>query len=285
VASHVLEIDSLVVDYGRLVALNGVSLRFTEGVTGLLGPNGAGKSSLMRVLATASTPRSGRVLYDGVPLGSTGTLRQLRSTIGYLPQNPGLYPSFRVGQFVEHIALLKELADRRTRRDEVERVLAEVELSDHTSERISTLSGGMRQRLALACALVGDPRLLVLDEPTVGMDPEQRIRFRETVGRSGRNKIVILSTHQTDDVAALCSTVVVLQKGSVRFTGTPLELTGLANGHVWASARPDVAALASWDTGTGVARNVGTPPKGAEALDPSLDDGYLLATAAVGESL
>jgi ABC-2 type transport system ATP-binding protein len=158
----------------------------------------------------------------------------------------------------------------------VRRVLDAVDLADVRGKRIKRLSGGMRQRVALAAALVGDPGFLVLDEPTVGLDPEQRMRFRGLIAEAGEGRTVLLSTHQTEDVAMLCHRVVVLAQGRVRFEGTPAELTARAAGRVWSSAERDPAALAGWRTGTGTFRNVGDPPKGADLLEPTLEDGYLL---------
>lgn len=156
------------------------------------------------------------------------------------------------------------------------RALGEAGLADVRGKRIRKLSGGMRQRVALAAALVGDPGFVVLDEPTVGLDPEQRMRFRELIARAGEDRTVLLSTHQTEDVAMLCHRVVVLADGAVRFDGTPAELTAQAAGRVWNSAERAAGAKAGWRTGTGTFRNVGDPPAGADLLEPTLEDGYLL---------
>jgi ABC-2 type transport system ATP-binding protein len=158
----------------------------------------------------------------------------------------------------------------------VRRVLETVDLSDVRGKRIKRLSGGMRQRVGLAAALVGDPGFLVLDEPTVGLDPEQRMRFREMIAEAGEGRTVLLSTHQTEDVAMLCHRVIVMVRGGIRFEGTPAELTARAAGRVWSSTARDPGARAGWRTGTGSFRNVGDPPKGAELLEPTLEDGYLL---------
>ncbi|WP_030955676.1 ATP-binding cassette domain-containing protein, partial [Streptomyces sp. NRRL S-481] len=195
---------------------------------------------------------------------------------GSLPQTPGFHPDFTAFEFVDYVAILKEMSDRAARHREVRRVLDEVGLADVRGKRIRKLSGGMRQRVALGAALVGDPGFLVLDEPTVGLDPEQRMRFRELIAGAGEGRTVLLSTHQTEDVAMLCHRVLVMAGGRVRFEGTPAELTARAAGRVWSSAERDPGARAGWRTGTGAFRNVGDPPDGADLLEPTLEDGYLL---------
>ncbi|MFD3501645.1 ABC transporter ATP-binding protein [Streptomyces sp. NPDC058676] len=262
--------------YGGTRALDDVSLRLTRGVTGLLGPNGAGKTTLLRVLATAVPPDHGAFTVLGNDPGTSRGRQDVRRSLGYLPQTPGFHPDFTAFEFVDYVAILKELNDRGARHREVRRVLQEVDLGDVRGRRIKRLSGGMRQRVALAAALVGDPGFLVLDEPTVGLDPEQRMRFRELIAQAGEGRTVLLSTHQTEDVAMLCNRVVVLAAGRVRFDGTPAELTARAAGRVWSSTERDPGALAGWRTGTGSFRNVGDPPPGADLVEPTLEDGYLL---------
>ncbi|WP_340377913.1 ABC transporter ATP-binding protein [Streptomyces sp. SS7] len=272
-----LRADGLALRFGGTRALDGVSLRLTRGVTGLLGPNGAGKTTLLRVLATAVPADDGLFTALGHdPRTAAGRLA-LRRELGYLPQTPGFHPDFTAFEFVDYVAILKELTDRGARHREVRRVLDAVDLSDVRGKRLKRLSGGMRQRVALAAALVGDPGFLVLDEPTVGLDPEQRMRFRDLIAQAGEGRTVLLSTHQTEDVAMLCHRVVVLAAGRVRFEGTPAELTARAAGRVWSSAERAPGALAGWRTGTGTFRNIGDPPPGADLLEPTLEDGYLLA--------
>ncbi|MGW4275610.1 ABC transporter ATP-binding protein [Streptomyces seoulensis] len=268
--------SGLTLRYGGTVALDDVALRLEEGITGLLGPNGAGKTTLLRVLATAVPADRGAFTVLGHDPGTAAGRLAVRRTLGYLPQNPGFHPDFTAFAFVDYVAILKELTDRAARHREVRRVLAEVDLADVRGRRIKRLSGGMRQRVALAAALVGDPRFLVLDEPTAGLDPEQRMRFRELITRTGEGRTVLLSTHQTEDVAMLCHRVIVMAGGHVRFEGTPAELTARAAGRVWSSAERDPGARAGWRTGTGAFRNVGDPPEGADLLEPTLEDGYLL---------
>ncbi|MFI6377318.1 ABC transporter ATP-binding protein [Streptomyces sp. NPDC050546] len=262
--------------YGGTRALDDVSLRLTAGVTGLLGPNGAGKTTLLRVLATALPADQGAFTVLGHDPGTARGRQEVRRRLGYLPQTPGFHPDFTAFEFVDYVAILKEMTDRSARHREVRRVLDEVGLADVRGKRIRKLSGGMRQRVALGAALVGDPGFLVLDEPTVGLDPEQRMRFRELIAGAGEGRTVLLSTHQTEDVAMLCHRVLVMAGGRVRFEGTPAELTARAAGRVWSSAERDPGARAGWRTGTGTFRNVGDPPDGAELLEPTLEDGYLL---------
>ncbi|MFJ3624107.1 ABC transporter ATP-binding protein [Streptomyces iakyrus] len=268
--------SGLCLRYGGTRALDDVSLRLTAGVTGLLGPNGAGKTTLLRVLATALPADQGAFTVLGHDPATARGRQEVRRRLGYLPQTPGFHPDFTAFEFVDYVAILKEITDRGARHREVRRVLDEVGLTDVRGKRIRKLSGGMRQRVALAAALAGDPGFLVLDEPTVGLDPEQRMRFRELIAGAGEGRTVLLSTHQTEDVAMLCHRVIVMAGGRVRFEGTPAELTARAAGRVWSSTERDPGARAGWRTGTGSFRNVGDPPAGADLLEPTLEDGYLL---------
>ncbi|MBO4259844.1 ABC transporter ATP-binding protein [Streptomyces griseorubiginosus] len=262
--------------YGGTHALDDVSLRLTPGVTGLIGPNGAGKTTLLRVLATALPADGGAFTVLGHDPATSAGRQEVRRALGYLPQTPGFHPDFTPFEFVDYVAILKELTDRGARHREVRRVLEQVDLGEVRGKRIKKLSGGMRQRVALAAALIGDPGFLVLDEPTVGLDPEQRMRFRELIAQAGEGRTVLLSTHQTEDVAMLCHRVLVMAGGRIRFDGTPAELTARAAGRVWSSTERDPGARAGWRTGTGSFRNVGLPPVGADLLEPTLEDGYLL---------
>jgi ABC-2 type transport system ATP-binding protein len=271
-----LEVDSLNVRYGSRHAVRDVSFRLGRGVTGLLGPNGAGKSTLLRSLATVQRPSSGSVLIGGIEATNPRNHRVIRRRFGYLPQTPGFYPAFTARNFIMHIAILKEIRGRSTRSAEVDRVLSAVELDSRQGDRIRSLSGGMRQRLALAAAMLGEPDLLILDEPTVGLDPEQRLRFRGLIADLGRERAVLLSTHQTDDVASLCSRVIVLNLGTVRLDDTPAAVAEAARGRVWESTERAAGTLASWSTGDGRHRHIGTPPVGANLVESNLDDGYLV---------
>ena len=242
--------------FGATRALAGVDLDLEPGVTGLLGPNGAGKTTLLRLLATALPPSQGRVSVlgrdPGVPAERTGIRRRL----GYLPQEPGFPRGFTAFAFVDYIALLKEWTEPAARHAEVRRVLDQVGLSNLGAKRIRAMSGGQRRRVALAQALLGSPPVLILDEPTSGVDPEQRVTLRTVLAEIARTSIVVLSTHQTEDVAALCERVVVLDQGRVRYDGQVTDLVAQAAGRVWLADQPDPAATVSWRTGTGRYRNV-----------------------------
>jgi ABC-2 type transport system ATP-binding protein len=261
---------------GRTPALQGVSLDLSAGVTGLLGPNGAGKTTLMRILATVLGPDEGELRLLGRDPTRPSERPAIRRALGYMPQEPGLHPRFTAFEFVDYIAILKEHTARRARHDEVRRVLALTGLSDVAGMRVRALSGGMRRRLALAQALIGDPRLLILDEPTAGLDPEQRLRFRELISALAEDRAVLLSTHQTEDVAAVCARVVVLAQGRRVFAGTPADIAELARGRVWEGETRAPGARLAWRTADGRSRQLGDPPDAAELLEPTLEDGYLL---------
>jgi ABC-2 type transport system ATP-binding protein len=263
--------------FGRTQALAGVSLKAGVGVTGLLGPNGAGKTTVLRMLATVLAPDAGRIRLLGRDPGRPGERIEIRRRLGYLPQEPGFHRGFTAFEFVDYVAILKEMTDRRARHPEVRRVLDLVGLTSVSGKKIRELSGGMRRRVGLAQALLGDPELVVLDEPTVGLDPEQRLRFREMISRIGEGRSVILSTHQTEDVAALCGTVVVVHGGRTLFDGTPAQLVERARGRVWLDDQRSPDARLAWRTGTGEHRNIGDrPPAGAELVAPTIEDAYLL---------
>ncbi|MCU7725237.1 ABC transporter ATP-binding protein [Actinoplanes sp. KI2] len=262
--------------YGRQRVLNAVTLDAAAGIVGLLGPNGAGKTTLLRILATVTAPDAGSVQLLGYDTGEPAARTEIRRRLGYVPQETGFPSGFTAFEYVDYVAILKEMTGRRARHDEVRRVLDVVGLTPVAGRRVRRLSGGMKRRLVIAQALLGDPRLLVLDEPTVGLDPEQRLRFRDTVSALAEDRCVIVSTHQTEDVAAFCPRVVVLHEGRVRFDGAPEDLAATATGRVWTADRRDPGARLAWRTSTGTLHQVGTPPPGATLADASLEDGYLL---------
>jgi ABC-2 type transport system ATP-binding protein len=223
-----------------------------------------------------AAPDSGQIRVFGRDPANGVERTEIRRRLGYLPQDPGFQRGFSVFEFVDYVAILKELSNRQERHDEVRRVIESVDLTSVSGKRVRALSGGMKRRTALAAALIGDPQFLVLDEPTAGLDPEQRLRFRELVGHAGEGRAVLLSTHQTEDVAALCQDVVVLDRGKVLFHGTPAELTGVAADRVWFADERHPGAELAWRTGDGRVRHLGSPPAGADIVEPTLEDGYLL---------
>ncbi|WP_236567906.1 MULTISPECIES: ATP-binding cassette domain-containing protein [unclassified Nocardiopsis] len=270
--------------YGTRTALEGLDLDLWPGVTGLLGRNGAGKTTLLRCLATDLEPSAGRIRLLGRDPERAAERARIRARLGYLPQNPEFYPYFTAFGLLDYMAVLKELGGRRARHDEVRRGLERVGLTDRRHSRIRRLSGGMRQRLGLAAALLGDPEVLLLDEPTIGLDPEQRIRFRGLVSELGVRSTVVLSTHQIEDVAALCQRVVCLDEGRVVFDGTPGELVDRARGHVWDHDGHPGRGHTAWRLADGRYR-VLTPTSapagpGLEPVEPTLEEAYLLLTGA-----
>jgi ABC-2 type transport system ATP-binding protein len=216
-----VELADLTVRYKGRTAVDQVDLTLGAGVHGLLGPNGAGKTTLIRVLATVLQPSSGTVRLLGRP-----ELRGLRRRLGYLPQTFGFYPRFTLREFVEYFAWLKEIPARNVG-VAVERAIERVGLGDRRRDRMKTLSGGMLRRAGIAAAIVNDPELLLLDEPTAGLDPEQRVEFRSLLREIGRDSCVVVATHLVEDVAAACIDVCLMADGKLLFSGTPDELVTL----------------------------------------------------------
>lgn len=274
--SPTVQVENVRKRFARTQALDGIGFDVSDGVTGLLGPNGAGKTTLLRILATVLAPDQGTVRMLRLDPSVGNDRIRIRRRLGYLPQEPGFQRGFSVFAFIDYVAILKEMTGSRSRHEEVRRVIEAVDLTPVSGKRIRALSGGMRRRVALAAALLGDPSLLVLDEPTAGLDPEQRLRFRELVSVAGEGRAVVLSTHQTEDVAALCRDVVVLHEGRVLFQGSPVDLAQHAAGRVWFASERDPRARLAWRLGDGRHRNLGDAPAGVETVDPTLEDGYLL---------
>ena len=216
-----IQAEGLKVRVGRgTLAVDGLDLSLGKGVHGLLGPNGAGKTTLIRALATVLRPAEGRLSLLGVPVGAHTGQRGLRRRIGYLPQNFGFYKRFTVREFVEYIAWLKEMS-KEDIPGAVQRAIERVGLADRADDRMKTLSGGMVRRVGIAQAIVNDPDILLLDEPTAGLDPAQRVRFRELVQEVGQDSCVLISTHLVEDVGTACSDVVLFAEGKLVFQGTP----------------------------------------------------------------
>ena len=239
-----LEINGLTKTYGNKVrALDGVSLSIPKGMFGLLGPNGAGKSSLMRTIATLQAPDEGTIRF-----GEIDVLREpqrLRATLGYLPQDFGVYPRMSARAMLDHLAVLKGIADAKERKRVVEGLLEQTNLAQHAKKSVASYSGGMRQRFGIAQALLGDPQLIIVDEPTAGLDPEERNRFHNLLSEIGENVVVILSTHIVEDVSDLCPQMAIMNEGRIVAGGKPGDLVAGLDGKVWATTvdKADLAAV------------------------------------------
>lgn len=231
-----LTISSLTHVYGGGVrALDDVTLSVPRGMFGLLGPNGAGKSTLMRCIATLQIPTSGRVAFeaDGQSIDVLQEPAALREVLGYLPQDFGVYPRVSAYEMLDHLAVLKGIGARGERKDVVESLLAQVNLWDVRKKALAGFSGGMRQRFGIAQALIGQPKLIIVDEPTAGLDPEERNRFNNLLAEIGQNVVVILSTHIVDDVTDLCARMAIIAGGRIVREGVPQQLIASLVGRVW----------------------------------------------------
>jgi ABC-2 type transport system ATP-binding protein len=269
---------------GKVHALRGIDLTLTNGMFGLLGPNGAGKTTLMRILAGILLPTDGSIVVDDLDYRSERNRTAVKRVLGYLPQELGMYPDLSAREFLDYIGILKGLNDGPSRRHRVDVLLEQVGLTDVANRRLRTYSGGMKRRVGIAQALLNDPQLLIVDEPTAGLDPEERIRFRNVLAELGSNRIVILSTHIVEDIAQTCRQLAVMQRGSIVFTGTTNALALAAQGKVWTvttdGAKPEgrVMIINTLHQPQGVQyRVIGTPADNANAQPaiPTLEDGYM----------
>jgi ABC-type multidrug transport system ATPase subunit len=227
-----LEVRDLSKTYSNGVhALKGVSLQIPNGMFGLLGPNGAGKSTLMRTIATLQDPDSGSVTLNGLDV--LANKPEARRTLGYLPQEFGVYPKVSAEAMLDHFAVLKGVVSRGERKSVVEALLRQTNLWDVRKRKLGTFSGGMRQRFGIAQALIGNPKLIIVDEPTAGLDPEERNRFLNLLAEIGENVVVILSTHIVEDVTDLCPRMAIIAQGQVLLSGRPSEAMQALDGRVW----------------------------------------------------
>ena len=286
-----LELRDLSKRYGKIEALSGLTLTLGSGVTGLLGPNGAGKSTLMRILATITRPTSGQVRWRGADVASDPDA--IRRDLGYLPQDFGVYPNLDAVEFLRYLASLKGLAGAAAR-SRVDEVIDAVGLRDSARRPLGGYSGGMRQRVGIAQALLGDPALLVVDEPTVGLDPGERIRFRELLASLAGTRVILLSTHIVSDVEAVATSLVILSGGRLLAEGSPDALLAPLEGRVWLATvtDADLPRLRDRHVVSGTSRRpegvqlrlvAGAPPTpDARPVPPSLEDAYLLALAGPG---
>ena len=270
-------------------ALDRVSLEIPRGLFGLLGPNGAGKSTLMRTIAALQEPDSGSISLDALDV--LAEPHELRRRLGYLPQDFGVYPGISALHLLDHIAVLKGIAGKRARREQVEELLQLTNLYEVRSKAVSTFSGGMRQRFGIAQALLGNPSLIIVDEPTAGLDPEERNRFHNLLAEIGENAVVLLSTHIVEDVSDLCPRMAVLAGGRVVLEGQPAELIGRLEGRLWRKTVPkqsvdryrashEVIATRLFAGQTQVHILADAPPEaGFEAAAPDLEDVYFAQLA------
>lgn len=262
--------------YGRQVALEDVTVEFGVGVHALLAPNGAGKTTLIRLVTALARPTAGEVLFDGMDIGDLGA--DYRAVLGYLPQEFGYYPHFTVRRFLRYLAALKGLS-RAGADDRIDEVLALVALSEVAERPLRTLSGGMVQRVGIAQALLNDPAVLVLDEPTTGLDPKERVRFRSVISRLAADRIVVFSTHIVGDIEALASQVLLLREGHLVIQGRPHELTGRLAGRVHQVRGGDLPAdavrLSSQVDAHGDVHRILVPNPCEGGVQPTLEDVFL----------
>jgi ABC-2 type transport system ATP-binding protein len=268
-----------------VAALNQISLDLPAGMFGLLGPNGAGKSSLMRTIATLQLPDSGEISFDGINVLKEP--EKIRRTLGYLPQDFGVYPKVTALDLLDHFAVLKGYANKSERKQVVEALLQQVNLYDDRKRAVATFSGGMRQRFGIAQALLGDPRLIIVDEPTAGLDPEERNRFLNLLASIGADKLVILSTHIVEDVTDLCPQMAVIAKGRVVLSGKPVDAISALNDKVWRKTirRDELDDIKAQHLVLSERFVAGQPvvhvyaetaPSGFESVEPGLEDVYFL---------
>jgi ABC-2 type transport system ATP-binding protein len=285
-----LRIDSLSKTYPNGVqALRDVNLTIPTGMFGLLGPNGAGKSTLMRTIATLQEADSGSIVLNSLDgLGGMDVLRQkddVRRMLGYLPQEFGVYPRVSAEGLLDHFAILKGITDRRLRKDTVAALLQRVNLYDVRKQNLGTFSGGMRQRFGIAQALLGNPQLIIVDEPTAGLDPGERVRFHNLLAEIGENVIVILSTHIVEDVSDLCSRMAIISHGRVLVEGEPSHHIANVEGKIWRRVigKGELPLLQNGHAVISTRLTAGKTvvhvfseerPAGFEAVNPSLEDVY-----------
>ena len=271
-------------------ALDEVSLDVPAGMFGLLGPNGAGKSTLMRTIASLQAPTSGQVRFEDIDV--IAEPEKLRRTLGYLPQDFGVYPRVSAADMLDHMAILKGVSNARDRKQTVEALLAQVNLWNVRNKAIAGFSGGMRQRFGIAQALIGQPRLIIVDEPTAGLDPEERNRFLNLLADIGERVVVILSTHIVEDVADLCPRMAIIAEGRIIATGAPADLTAALNGRIWKKTIPREELVAHRNTHNVISTRLfagrtvihvladAQPDPGFAPIDGSLEDVYFSTLSA-----
>ena len=277
-----LEIQNVCKQYPKTLALDNITAELTNGLYGLLGPNGAGKTTLISIITTLLQPSAGTVLYDGKPVGG----RDYMKILGYLPQYPRFYPNFTAQEFLMYMAAMKGIA-KKAAKPRIAELLEQVNLTEHRDKKIGAFSGGMRQRLGIAQAILNDPEILILDEPTAGLDPKERVRFRNIISRLSSNRIIILATHIVSDLEFAAKEVILLKAGRLLQKASPLALQESVAGKVWrvqaAESELDqymaqyVIANAAVSGGTYTLRIISDemPHENAVSEQPRLEDVYL----------
>ena len=287
-----LKIQNITKRYRDKTAVDDVSITLTPGVWGLLGANGAGKTTLMRMLAGILRPSSGRILCDGVEIGTLGAA--YREKLGYLPQEFGFYPEFTVQDYLEYMAALKGLPRTEAAR-QIDALLERVSLTEVRRKKIVKLSGGMKRRVGIAQALLNDPEILILDEPTAGLDPKERVRFRNVISSLGKNRMVLLSTHIVSDIDYIADRILIMKNGELIQEGTEKEITDKVEGCVWKCIVSEKEA--GQITSSFIVSNMRSrgesvelrivskrqPVVGAENIESTLEDAYLYHTQITGE--
>lgn len=277
-----LKIDRVTKKYGSKIACDGISLTLKNGVYGLLGANGAGKTTLMRMMCGILNPTSGSIAYDGIDV----LQEEYRELLGYLPQDFGYYPEFTAQDFMMYIAALKGIPRNRAK-GKTAALLEMVSLKNEAKKKIKTFSGGMKQRLGIAQALLNDPKILVLDEPTAGLDPKERIKFRNIISRMGADRIILLSTHIVSDIEHIANTILVMKDGQMIHEGSLEEIIAVIRDKVWilsvsaeeadeySAKYPVINARNEGDQVLLRLVSEGKPCEGAENVEASLEDLYL----------
>ncbi len=280
-----LKTHELTKRYGPKIAVNHLNLTLHSGVYGLLGANGAGKTTLMRLLCDIQTPTSGRITLDGKNISFLG--EKYRNLLGYLPQNFGYYPDFTAWDFLLYVAALKGLSEKQAKKKATE-LLEAVGLLKEQDRKIKTFSGGMKQRLGIAQAMLNDPRILILDEPTAGLDPKERVRFRNLISSFSKDRVVILSTHIVSDVEYIAEEIIMMKSGTILHFGRPQEITAEIDGQVWECQVPtdraerygealNISNLRNLENNKTVLRVISEkqPVQNAVQVQPTLEDLYL----------
>lgn len=277
-------INNLCKRYGNKVVLDGISLQIDSGMFGLLGPNGAGKTTLMRILTTLIPPTSGTLEVNGIPINNRKGIREIT---GYLPQDFSVYPTFSVYETLDYLAIMSRIADDKFRKKVIMQLLEKVNLLRYSKVKVKALSGGMKRRLGIAQALLANPQILIIDEPTAGLDPEERIRFRNMLESLSSERIVILSTHIVEDIGSTCEHMSILNNGKVAYAGSVSKLLESAEGFVWGGLIADdkLRSIQERFTLLSSVKEKGKnrvrilsdsrPFENVEIIPPSIEDGYM----------